>query len=462
MAMASHCRDMQGKGTEVTSIPPDVLRAARGVKRLEVHVKQPSCPADLMSHLTQLTCMCLRGPAIEHLPDNIGQLTGLVELDLSCCEQLKSLPNSIGQLTALTQLDLSRCKHLSSLPDSVGGLAHLRSLALPAAVMQRGLPACVLRLPARCVVSQDGGGHSAVADLIMDERRRVVTQRLLGDRDARRQSLDSLSVVAVLLATAAFVAFSNAPGAFADGELFDAHSDDPGSPIRDSNMAVAVKRVGWIRVFFIADQLAFVLSMSVVLSVLVSAIPQIDDEDDAVNAGRAWLGLAGISIVLFLAVAAGFVAFFAAAIAVYPGGDLLLDVFVPAGLAVFVLLGALVNWAISVYRLFPGWPAAIAYLSQLRQRLLHWSEVGVKPGFRGMDELTKELLDEVRAQGKQLASIAAALHAQRTDAAAADGSAQGQQHGQQLASIVAMLQLAAVAPQQGQLRPGPSHDVSEG
>jgi Domain of unknown function len=301
---------------------------------------------------------------LQRLPDSIGQLTGLEELDLSSCVQLQSLPDSIGQLAPELWIHLDGCnwleRHHSGLLNSHGG----------------------------CTVSQ----------LVEFDRRREVTERLLGDRDARRRSLDSLSVVAVLLATAAFVAFASAPGAFNDGELFAF-----GHTIGVKDKPPAVKRIGWMRAFFIADQMAFVLSMGVVLSVLVSAIPQIDAESDMVNAGRAWAGLAWLCLVLFLAVLFGILAFFAAAMAVYPEA-VLADIAVPACIALLVVLCAAWAWLINVRRLYPGWSAVNAYFRTSWKRFRNPRSYKSKPAVLGMDELTKELLEETRAQGDRAAA----------------------------------------------------------
>lgn len=62
------------------------------------------------------------------LPDSIGGLKALTELDLSKCRSLVALPDSIGDLKALTTLVLAGCSSLTELPDTIGGLRSLTGL----------------------------------------------------------------------------------------------------------------------------------------------------------------------------------------------------------------------------------------------------------------------------------------------------------------------------------------------
>lgn len=64
------------------------------------------------------------------LPDKIGLLQSLRELDLSNCPFLKTLPDSIGNLLALQVLRMKACKGLVSLPSSFGCLEALQYLSM--------------------------------------------------------------------------------------------------------------------------------------------------------------------------------------------------------------------------------------------------------------------------------------------------------------------------------------------
>jgi Domain of unknown function len=244
-------------------------------------------------------------------------------------------------------------------------------------------------------------GANAIQSLKAAVRHDRDIDRLLGDRDAHRQSLDNLSIVAVLLATAAFVAFAQAPSR---PEAFGpANSDD--SATRDA--------VIWLRRFFVADQLAFVLAMAVVIAVLVSSVPQMSDAERWVNAGRVWVTLASLFLLLFGAVTSGMLAFVFAAYAVYPSEDVNTDVTGLVVLAGAVMLIAALNWTASVVRLCPGWKVLRAYAnaSWLARWFVWRHKREIVPPLEGLDEVaaqslsvakthaavTRELLDETRA-----------------------------------------------------------------
>ena len=63
---------------------------------------------------------------MKSLPDRIGDLKSLKELELTDLEKLNCLP-SIGQLTSLEIFEL---EGLSSLPESIGELKGLKKLKL--------------------------------------------------------------------------------------------------------------------------------------------------------------------------------------------------------------------------------------------------------------------------------------------------------------------------------------------
>src|SRR6202035_789241 len=59
--------------------------------------------------VTTLSILCCVGetkydPSIKHLPSQLGTLINLVELDISCLENLEDLPSEIGNLKKLEKL----------------------------------------------------------------------------------------------------------------------------------------------------------------------------------------------------------------------------------------------------------------------------------------------------------------------------------------------------------------------
>lgn len=66
--------------------------------------------------------------AIEKIPNSIGRMRRLVELDLGNCMNLKNLPTSICNMRSLERLNLSGCSDLEGLPDKLGDMESLREL----------------------------------------------------------------------------------------------------------------------------------------------------------------------------------------------------------------------------------------------------------------------------------------------------------------------------------------------
>ena len=104
--------------------------------------------------------------------------------------------------------------------------------------------------------------------------------------------------------------------------------------------------------FFHFDQAAFVLAMTVVAVVLVSTMPKRSAKDRHVAAGRLWMKLFLLSVLLWLAIAAGVLAFFFALLHIFPGraNENVKPWFVIA--CVFYLLVS-IYWGSTLWRMFP-------------------------------------------------------------------------------------------------------------
>jgi len=79
-------------------------------------------------------------PTIKHLPSQLGALINLVELDISCLENLEDLPSEIGNLKKLEKLIIDNgnsCQMNVSLPESIGNLSNLKVLRLYGALDPR-------------------------------------------------------------------------------------------------------------------------------------------------------------------------------------------------------------------------------------------------------------------------------------------------------------------------------------
>ena len=83
---------------------------------------------DSLGNLTSLTELDLTGNRLTILPDSLGKLTALSLLKLYG-NQLATLPDSLGNLTSLTEIDLDD-NQLTTLPGSLGNLTVLTRLSL--------------------------------------------------------------------------------------------------------------------------------------------------------------------------------------------------------------------------------------------------------------------------------------------------------------------------------------------
>jgi hypothetical protein len=158
------------------------------------------------------------------------------------------------------------------------------------------------------------------------------------NREAYSNSLQRLSFVAALLATAAFVAFAQSPS---QADAFTSAGLDPAYP------------ASWLRAFFIADQITFALAMGVVMLVQLRMffLPFEEGEhgrdfdmprekyDRAVRRWRKHFLVLGI---LSAAVVSGFATFLFAGAAVYPHNHVLTDL-LPV-FSIFLIFLAVIAW----------------------------------------------------------------------------------------------------------------------
>jgi hypothetical protein len=79
--------------------------------------------------LTALKGLFLKGNSLTELPRDIGNLVGLVELNLADNIALGSLPPGLGSLKNLKKLDVRYCG-LTDLPPEIGNLKNLESLQM--------------------------------------------------------------------------------------------------------------------------------------------------------------------------------------------------------------------------------------------------------------------------------------------------------------------------------------------
>eukprot|EP00892_Ulva_mutabilis_P009473 jgi/Ulvmu1/6899/UM031_0105.1 len=387
---------------------PETLAKARNLRKLSLRRcrRLRALPASIGSAVA-LRHINVRGcESLETLPASVGELRYIACLDLTGCEALESLPDDISKMASLQSLVLDDCVSLKALPESLASMRTLRTLSVNQCRNLARLPKSVLLRPpeVKAVVHARHSGLPLVHghdewtipefySCFKAAEHNAAIDRLLSDGPARRASLDSISLIATLLAVAASLAFLVTPAPL----TAFAAEDEP-----DGYYPIPITAVSWLRVFFIADQTAFVLSMAVVVHVLVSSLPANTPADRPLAAGRIWARFVFLSVLLFAAIAAGMTAFFAAAASVYPTEFNETDIIFFVALAGLVMLIAGWNWALTLIRLYPGEDCMRAYGSHmLRGGLLGIRSVKQADPAPSMDEITRDLLVVAKRQASE-------------------------------------------------------------
>ncbi|KAH9295230.1 hypothetical protein KI387_038818, partial [Taxus chinensis] len=122
------------------------------------------------SHLTALEHLILNNCDMESLPQGFGKLIKLKHLSMeSCtnltslseavgalnylsvegCTRLEKLPDNLGNLSALEELNMRDCQNLRSLPEDLSGLCSMQKLDLTGCINLRNLPGSFSRFPLR-------------------------------------------------------------------------------------------------------------------------------------------------------------------------------------------------------------------------------------------------------------------------------------------------------------------------
>ncbi|KAF3772769.1 Disease resistance protein [Nymphaea thermarum] len=96
------------------------------------------CPLRSLPDYVTLDKVAVLDLSKKELPDSIGNMTKLEELDLNGCERLGALPASLGNMEDLTELDLNGM--LERLPDQIGRMTKLEKLDLRFCKSLRTLP----------------------------------------------------------------------------------------------------------------------------------------------------------------------------------------------------------------------------------------------------------------------------------------------------------------------------------
>jgi internalin A len=126
-ALSTKASDLHLAELGLTGLP-ESLGKLTSLQELDLMSNQLTSLPEWVGKLTSLQTLDLWGNQLTSLPEWVGKLTSLQTLDLSR-NQLANLPESLGNLISLQTLDLVRTQ-LTSLPEWVGKLTSLQTLQL--------------------------------------------------------------------------------------------------------------------------------------------------------------------------------------------------------------------------------------------------------------------------------------------------------------------------------------------
>ena len=106
----------------------DTIRA-RGKPILEYSESFRIIP-NAVKEFTNSISLSIRSKTLEKLPEWLGDLTNLKNLDISYNSNLSTIPEALGNLTNLTNLVISSNDNLSTIPEALGNLKNLEFLEL--------------------------------------------------------------------------------------------------------------------------------------------------------------------------------------------------------------------------------------------------------------------------------------------------------------------------------------------
>jgi uncharacterized membrane protein YhaH (DUF805 family) len=278
------------------------------------------------------------------LPASIGNLQLLADLNLTnCC--FTTLPESFAQLTALKQLSLRWCEQLASLSEPLWQrLAALEQLDLS---MCAGLP--------QPTPKPTWSPQKQVQHMLKLQLRQLAIAKLVNQQETMLATLERMSWLAVLLATATFIAYMQPPGGLKDYQVLV--SNDTACA---SGSVIGSKNTCALLAFFILDGLSFGISVGCVMMIIVLSMPRLQSSNEQFEAGRFWLLLLATWVLLYLAVLTGFGAFIASGLTVFNVWGIVLVPLVPG--MVLLLVGIAVIGK-RFHDLNPGWPALLAAIS---------------------------------------------------------------------------------------------------
>ena len=127
-------------GIAISELPSSVEHLTRLTSLNLSDCKNLLSLPDTICNMKYLKALTLSGcSTLDILPKNLGNLTGLKELDVNKTI-IRELPSSFKHLSNLTSLDLSDCKELLSIPNAICNMTNIKTLTLSGCSKLEDLP----------------------------------------------------------------------------------------------------------------------------------------------------------------------------------------------------------------------------------------------------------------------------------------------------------------------------------
>ncbi|KAF7848182.1 hypothetical protein BT93_L2216 [Corymbia citriodora subsp. variegata] len=143
---------------------PDSIGRLQSLVELDLSYSKINELPHFIGNLERLKILNCFESYLENLPDSIGRLQSLVKLNLRYTK-IKILPNCIGNLKKLEELDLTY-SHISELPKTIGMLENLEKLDAHSFYLEGELPSEIGALSSLDSLDLSGGRFSELSAII--------------------------------------------------------------------------------------------------------------------------------------------------------------------------------------------------------------------------------------------------------------------------------------------------------
>jgi Leucine-rich repeat (LRR) protein len=128
-------------------VPVYVLKYVQdSIESKATELSVDKCSQELLKEICRMTGLKkLKLENVKAIPEDIGRLAELEDLEINYSNDLKSIPKEIGRLTNLRRLQLGSTQ-ITSLPDEIGNLTNLKNLRITGNTKLKSLPATVGKL----------------------------------------------------------------------------------------------------------------------------------------------------------------------------------------------------------------------------------------------------------------------------------------------------------------------------